>query len=271
MNILFHTIAVEPARWTGQRVSLPLTMLLPAIAAAGFGDLEIYEPHLGAENESAEVKALFADHDLRPQILSSYLKLLSPETSDAVIEEQLERLSQRIAFYGFRKLRLFPGPRFAPTDTSALQTFSERLARVAQKLPGVEVLLETHDGSLADDAALLTRSVANLALPNVGLLYQPTVFQADAALAQFRLQKSVIRHLHLQNRHADKSFATMEGGVIRWDEIIREVAPDVDATLEFVPAGICPMDKFNLAETLRQARSETAYVANLDSSRNEQG
>jgi len=37
----------------------------------------------------------------------------------------------------------------------------------------------------------------------------------------------------------------------------------VTATLEFVPAGICPVEKFDLDATLRQAKSEAAYVRGL--------
>ena len=105
--------------------------------------------------------------------------------------------------------------------------------------------------------------IVDLGLPNVGLLYQPTIFKADAALSQFRLQKDLIRHLHLQNRNPDLTFATMLDGVIPWDRIIKESAPGVDATLEFLPAGICRVEDFDLKETLIQARAEADYVREL--------
>jgi sugar phosphate isomerase/epimerase len=258
VNILLHTIALEPARWTPARVSRPLLELLPAIAASGFQDLEIYEPHLIAGENSEVLRSALAQHGLRPIILSSYLKVDPAVSSDVALEKEIDALIERIAFYGFRKVRLFPGPSGAAHDT-----FSDRIRLIARRMPEIELLLETHDGSLADDVSGLAQIVRDLGVPNVGLLYQPTVFEAEAALDQFRIQKSLIRHLHLQNRKADRSFATLEEGVIPWREIILSVGPKVDATLEFVPCGICPNDQFDLEAVLRQARAETDYVRGL--------
>jgi sugar phosphate isomerase/epimerase len=261
MNLLFHTIALEPARWTPLRISRPLLELLPAIAAANFRDLEIYEPHLGGEVESPAVRDGFERLGLVPVILSSYLNLNPAETSDVLLDAGIEKLAARITYYGFRKVRLFPGPGISPPDERATAVFVERLGRLLLRMPPVEVLLETHDGSIADDPALLVRLMAQFPA-NVGLLYQPTLFNRQSALDQFRIQKPFIRHLHLQNRNPDLSFATLREGVIPWPEIFSELGGEVDATLEFVPAGI-PPETFDLEATLRQAREEAAYARSL--------
>jgi sugar phosphate isomerase/epimerase len=262
MNLLLHTIAFEPARWTPRRVSRPLLELLPAIAAAGFRELEIYEPHLGVEAESSGIRDAFAGLGLVPVILSSYLNLNPAQTADGALDEEIAKLAQRIAFYGFRKVRLFPGPGMKPADEGAPGIFMERIHRLLKRLPPVEVLLETHDGSLADDPALLARLMGQLP-SNVGLLYQPTFFTRQSALDQFHLQKPFIRHLHLQNRHPDFSFARLREGVIPWPEIIADISDKADATVEFVPEGICPEETFDLQATLGQAREETDYVRTL--------
>lgn len=262
MNLLLHTIAFEPARWTPRRVSRPLPELLPAIAAAGFRELEIYEPHLGVEAESSGIRDAFERLGLVPVILSSYLNLNPAETADAALDEGIAKLAQRIAFYGFRKVRLFPGPGIKPADEGATAIFMERLHRLLPRIPPVEVLLETHDGSLADDPALLVRLMGQVP-SNVGLLYQPTFFTRQSALDQFRIQKPFIRHLHLQNRNPDLSFATLREGVIPWPEILAEIGDKAGATVEFVPEGICPEEAFDLQATMRQAREETDYVGTL--------
>jgi sugar phosphate isomerase/epimerase len=97
----------------------------------------------------------------------------------------------------------------------------------------------------------------------VGLLYQPTVFERESALAQLQIQKPFIRHLHLQNRNPDLSFATLRDGVIPWPEILTEIGEKAGATIEFVPEGICPEETFDLQATLRQAREETDYLGTL--------
>lgn len=263
MRILLHTIALEPARWTPQRVSRLLPDLLPHVAKAGFRDLEIYEPHLTAEPVSAGIKDALAKHDLVPEILSSYLNLDPAVTHDGTLDAALEQLRIRIEYYGFRKLRLFPGSGMKPSDQPGIEIFIERVRQTASRLPDTEILLETHDGSLADDPATITRIVNDLASPQVGLLYQPTFFEQEAALNQFEIERPFIRHVHLQNRAPDLGFALLREGVIPWQRILPRLQRGVSATLEFVPAGICSVEAFDLDAVLRQARSEAECALTL--------
>ena len=46
-------------------------------------------------------------------------------------------------------------------------------------------------------------------------------------------------------------------------QMLRELGNKTDATIEFVPAGICPIEQFDLARTLRQACEEADYVRSL--------
>lgn len=262
MNLLLHTIALEPARWTPARVSRPLTELLPDIAAAGFRALEVFEPHLGKETVSPAIRDCFASLGIAPVILSSYLDLNPARTSDALLQKLESILAERITYYGFKKVRLFPGSGMNPHDNAAIARFIERVRSLAYRIYPAQVLLETHDGSLADYPALPAGLMSQLP-SNVGLLYQPTVFTRESALDQFEVQKPFIRHLHLQNRNPDISFATLQSGVIPWPEIITAVADKVDATIEFVPVGIVPVEAFDLDACLRQAREEMDYVRTI--------
>jgi len=240
------------------RVSRRLVDLLAPIADAGFDRLEIYEPHL--DGDAAEIRESLVRNGLTPKILSSYLNLNPAETSDSEFAAKLEVLAERIQFFGFESLRLFPGSKIAASDTGAIALFMARVHALANRLSKTQVLLETHDGSLADDARLIVCIVEELDLPNVGLLYQPTVFTAQSALEQLAIQKHLIRHVHLQNRNPDLTFATLREGVIPWKSILAELSSGVEATLEFVPAGICPIEDFDLATTLAQASTEAEYV-----------
>jgi len=263
MDLLFHTIAVEPARWTPQRTSRSLAGLLPDIAAAGFKRIEVFEPHLAEESQAAGILEAFQSLGLTPEILSSYVNLNPAVTSLEQVKSATEEMRARIEYFGFRKVRIFPGPAMKPADTAAAGAFIKRLERLVASLPGVELLLETHDVSLADDPELITQIVRDLAAPSVGLLYQPTLFNSESALRQFAIQQPFIRHVHLQNRNADRSFARLRDGVLPWNRIIPQLDPGIAGTLEFVPVGICPVDKFDLAAVLAEARSEADYVRGL--------
>jgi sugar phosphate isomerase/epimerase len=261
MEILFHTIALEPARWTPRRVSQSLTTLLPRIARAGFGAVEIYEPHLREEALRPAIRDALAVQGLKPEILSSYLNLAA--LAEEELPGALAALEETLRYFGFRRLRLFPGPGISPHDAPAVEAFVARLAVLSGRLPEIEILLETHDGSIADDPAVMVEVVKNLNAPNVGLLFQPTHFDAGKALAQFAAQKEFIRHFHLQNRTPAGGFDTLENGVTPWSRILLEAPAGAQATLEFVPAGICPEEKFDLSAVLDQAVSERAFVERI--------
>jgi len=257
MDILFHTISMEPARWTSQRVSQKLSDLIPKIAGASFEKLEIYEPHLAAEDEEALLASLFK-HGLDPVMLSSYLQISPGKTDNEKFAAEKGELIARVKRFGFHKVRLFPGGGVSPKDGDAIKVVAERISQIARELAGVQILLETHDGSIADEPAAIVAFVDQLHLPNVSLLYQPTIFKPEPALQQFAVQKHLIRHVHLQNRDADGKFSTLKEGVVPWDKILPQL--DVDLTLEFVPSAICPVEKFDLEKSLSEAVAEADYA-----------
>jgi sugar phosphate isomerase/epimerase len=179
------------------------------------------------------------------------------------VEAGIETIRTRVDFYGFRKVRIFPGSGMNPADKPAIAQFMKRLERLVASLPETQILLETHDGSLADDPEVIAGIARDLNAPNVGLLYQSTFFEADAALRQFEIQRPYIRHLHLQNRDLEKRFVPLRDGIVPWQKIIPQLDASVGATLEFVPVGICGPEQFDLAATLLQAQSEGAYFDEL--------
>ncbi len=264
MKIYLHTIALEPARWTPQRVSQNLTDLVPLMAEAGFHEVEIFEPHLTVQTTSEEIRQCLAGHNVSPVILSSYLNLNPAVTDDSQVGLLVDQIAERIDFYGFQQIRLFPGAGMNPADIAGVRILRERIQRVAARIPETEILLETHDGSVADDPQTLVNLIAEIDNPKVRLLFQPTFFQdTEIIFEQFRLQKPFIRHIHLQNRKPDLSFERMEIGVVPWPELLAEIGGEVDATMEFAPVGICGVDSFDLAKTLDQVKSEVAYVRQI--------
>lgn len=261
MEILLHTIALEPARWTPQRVARPLGEWLPAVREAGFTALEIFELHLALAADEAALSGELARLGLAPVILSSYLDLAAaPDVFDA----QAEALQRRVDRFGFRKVRLFPGRSPSPERTGeTIALVAPRLRQLAEARPETEFLLETHDGSLADEPADVIAVLERCGRPNVGLIWQATRFDAAAARRQFARQRAHIRHVHLQNRTADGGFVPLAEGVIPWGELLPDLPPGVGGTLEFVPSGICPPERFDLAASLREAVRECAWARSV--------
>jgi sugar phosphate isomerase/epimerase len=261
MNILLHTISLEPARWLPARVSQPLIDMLPSIAHAGFRQLEIYEPHLAASKDLEALKASVIANRLAPVILSSYLSLNPAQTTDAGFDVGIENAVGLVERFGFQKIRLFPGLGMRPDDSVGVTIFLERLRRLAARLPETEILLETHDNSLADDPALIVRIVEEAGLPKLGLLFQPLKFTDPAhAMRQFMLQKKHVRHVHLQNRDAEMAVVRIGAGLIPWREILTQLDAGVEASIEFVPAGMRSVETFRRDEAISEAAEDAEIV-----------
>jgi sugar phosphate isomerase/epimerase len=253
---LVHTIALEPARWTPARTSQPLPVLIEAIAAAGFSAVEIFEPHLDALKDDDAAVALLQTNRVQPVILSSYLDVAHPNAEQTA--QNAADVIARMRKFGFQALRIFPGRHVNPNDTHTTARVASRLRSLARALSPATILLETHDGSIADDPARIVRLLSEIAEPNVGLLFQPTVFTPEATTRQLALQRDFILHVHLQNRNAKGEFATLAQGVIPWPEILRSLPDSVGTTIEFTPAGLRP--DFSLPETLAEISAEIRWL-----------
>src|SRR5581483_11238266 len=137
MDILLHTIALEPARWTPQRVSQPIVDLLPQIAdKTPFKKLEIFEPHLTYAADENAVREVFAEHQLEPVILSSYFDLA--KAAPDVFEHESAELLRRVRTFGFKKVRLFPGPGIPLDDKARIESFVERVRNLVSSAPDIE-------------------------------------------------------------------------------------------------------------------------------------
>ena len=151
-------------------------------------------------------------------------------------------------------------PAIARTGLRKLEIYEHHLSMAADE--------GAHDHSIADSPERFVQMVRDIAAPNVGILYQPTEFEQEPAMRQLAVELPWIKHLHLQNRASGETgrFARLAEGVISWKEIFAKVAAsgsDVSATLEFVPSGICPMEQFNLEQTLAEAVEEINFAKSL--------
>lgn len=254
--VLLHTIALEPARWTVRRTSQKLTQLLPVMAAAGFRQIEVFEPHLSAEG-AQEITSVCKAEGIFLVVLSSYLDLSITLDEHEVVHE----LRKKIEVFEFRKIRLFPGLRISPRDDAKVTFFRERLFRIAEALSDMEILLETHDQSIADDPVVLNKLVHEYRGSNLGLLYQPTTFQPEAAWDQFELQKMNIRHVHLQDRNTEGDIVVPGEGVLPWKRILGAYSGDV--SIEFLPAGMTSEETFSLPIALQEAERVRRLICSI--------
>lgn len=268
MNILLHTIALEPNRWQPARVSTPLATYLDKIASAGFNTLEVFQPHLDLAPDLTEVLDGLAHFQLDAHILSAYVKLGAPADQEAEIDAELERIAEYINDFGFRKIRLFPGTvPDGDTPKATAQRVELRWKKLLSLCPEVVLLIETHNASLADDFQLIYQLVAKQKDPRIQLLFQPVIFQSAPTIQQFQIQKKLIGHIHLQDRDPEMKLVPFgsSASTVPWKEILTALDFAVDASIEFVPSSITPTDQFSIAKTLEEISQTRNTILTWDS------
>lgn len=258
---LLHTIALEPARWTERRVSICLAEIAERLVAYGFKYLEVFEPHLTGASDHLAIKCACRHFGLEMVVLSSYLDLSPLSSDEPTFKSALSDLEGLVESFQFDKVRLFPGHAVSPYDEAAFKELCYRVKIIAARMTRTEILLESHEDTIADSPQRLVDAIEAIARPNVGILFQPTRFNWDETLSQYNLQKKYIRHMHLQNRSPKGGFSLLADGVVDWGKLLRGVS--CQTSLEFVPAGICLEEKFCIDEVLAQARSEMLVIQEL--------
>src|SRR5580698_9328221 len=101
------------------------------------------------DSDEASIPELIIDQWQEPAILSSYLQVSPKLTDDTKFAAEKSALVARVRRFGFRKVRLFPGSGVSPKDKESIAIVANRVSQIASELPDVEILLETHDGSIA--------------------------------------------------------------------------------------------------------------------------
>jgi sugar phosphate isomerase/epimerase len=144
--VLLGTVAIEPNRWgIAKPGGFPVTQVsdwLPAIAAAGFDGLELWERHATFVDED-EVDRILAG-PVPVTVFNGYALWDDP---DPVARDDTARWVRR---FGATGVKFNVG-----NDPTARDAYVERLQRFHEKVdPGVRLLCECHAGTLAEDPAV---------------------------------------------------------------------------------------------------------------------
>lgn len=274
MQLLLNTIMLEPNRWTADHaLSRPLAALLDPMAAAGFGDLEVWGYHLDRLS-GAEVEYLAGALQVRGMRAVGVGAYPAFHLEGGEAEEQrrgLDRLLGAAVRLGSSVLKIFPGRvASADADETVWRRSVEGMRRLAGRTAeaGMLLTLETHGGTLCDSLDGTRRLLDQLPEDGVGICFQPYAeHDTAAAIAVFDALGPRVRHLHLQNRK-DGTAALLEEGdwtdYRRYLPHVRRSGFDGPMCLEFT-AGITPAEgeAFDLDGVLANAARDRACVEDL--------
>lgn len=227
MDLLLNTILLEPNRWTADHIlSWPLVDLLELIDEAGFKELELWGYHLDRMDQDgvAVLAAGLQSRAMRATGVGAYPSFHLEGAQDTEQIDRLERVVAASAALDARIFKIFPG-RVASdkADEATWQRTVTRLRNLADRVgsEGMILTLETHGGTLCDSLDSTRRLLDDLSgHDNVGICFQPyTDDDTDAAIAAFDALSHSVRHVHLQNRDAERNMSLLEDG--QWTDYSR--------------------------------------------------
>lgn len=226
--VLLGTVAIEPNRWGMARDGgFPVTVVsdwLPAIAAAGFDGVELWERHATFVDD-AEVERI-ANGPVPVTVFNGYALWDEP---DPTARDDTAIWVHRLGATG---VKFNVG-----NDPSSRDAYVERIERFAERTgAGVRLLCECHGGTLAEDPA-----VAAAMFEDVGLAAQLQAIvhlgrrPTDETKVFMDVLGDRVGHVHLQL--ADESPET-DPAVLAADlragvELLRSFGFDGSWTIEF--------------------------------------
>jgi 3-dehydroshikimate dehydratase len=192
-ELLLNTIALDPNRWTPEKVAhFDLVDLLPTIAEAGFDALEVWQYHLSRltdERVAALGERARALGVTFPVV--GFYPVLHLEREEREREwEEMAAMIARSAALGARVVKMFAGRLGSnEADDEAFErsvAFAQEMAEAAAE-HGVTLTAETHPDTLCDSVPAARRFLDAVAAPNLRVCFQPFDFtRTEQTLADYR-------------------------------------------------------------------------------------
>lgn len=269
-EILLNTIALDPNRWLpNRRPFFPLTQLLPAIAAAGFRRLEVWQYHLHwlKEPEIRELAALATSLDVRCTALGLYPKLRAIGAERKAQWKHVHRLIEIAAFLDCRTVKIWFGDVGSGVISNREEersiAFLHDLLELAARY-GLTVTGELHANTLLDsvDSALCYLDL--LAAPNLKICFQPLDFtDTESTIQAYQSLAPHVTHLHFQGQRKGE-FCLLSESDIDYSAFIRALQNEALNGLwciEFVRnCLVAQAREFDLDRVLDAARQDYAWL-----------
>lgn len=247
--ILLGTVLLEAERWTAaKRPSFAVSALAPAIRAAGFDGLELWENH-AALADPAEQEAL-ARLPLPVAVLNSYC------TFDDAGAAGRRRAAQLVRTHRAGGVKFNFG-----RDPAQIGTYLRHLEAWAGELPAdCRLLCECHADTVLEEPDAAARILAPFA-GRVGIIVHP--FGGERSRLQAWLDRfgPAIAHLHVASRNRERTFVLLSEDA---DESLARLALLQAAgfagtwTIEFTKGVARPPE--DRQELLRHAASDLAFL-----------
>jgi len=269
MQILLNSIALEPNRWTEDRVPrYALEDLLEPIRGAGFSAVEVWQFHL-SRLDAQQVRSLKEKAErlgITFPVLGVYpvfhLKGAEREGQFDLINTMLAAADE----LGSRALKLMPGS--VPSAEITQEQWDSSVAFVREVAGLCEerdmfITCETHGHTLADDPEVLLRFFREVGSDRLKVCWQPfDMADTEAAIALYDRLAGHVAHLHLQGNGSGRA-ELLELSDIDYRRVLSHIFQkgfDGYAGIEFVRDCLVPADQFDMDLVLSNAVRDREFI-----------
>lgn len=230
IDILLNTIALDPNRWTPEKIAFfKLKSVLEPIARSGFDALEVWQYHLVRETEAA-VKKIARQADelgLRMPIIGAYPKLHLAGAAGQAEMDSMAKLLDYGNMLNTRVMKIWLGAIGSKAIAEDERERSyESLARIIEMAAqhGITITGENHDNTLLDSLEACERVFELHFAANLKVCYQPYDFTStEKAVADYRALADRVVHIHFQGRR-NGQFEWLEMAEVNYVDLVAAMA-----------------------------------------------
>ncbi|MCH8960418.1 MAG: sugar phosphate isomerase/epimerase [Bacteroidetes bacterium] len=269
-QLLLNTLALDPHRWTPEKVGYyRLEALLAPIAEAGFHGVELWQYHLSRESK-AEVQQLRTKAEALGvcfPVVGMYPQLNLDGKSRGKAWDEVKKVVDYAALLGAEIVKIFVGSR--ATDDLTEAEYERSLAFLADLVAlagsrGLTITGETHAHTLFDSIDACRAVLKAVGADNFKVCFQPyDLTDTGQALAQYDALRAHVVHVHYQGRRGD-ALTLLREADLDYDALTRTLAArgfDGYLCIELVKECIVETPAlFDLKRVLHQAQQDRDFV-----------
>ncbi len=272
MKLMLNSIALEPNRWTRDKIPhFALKDLLAPMKDAGFNAVEVWQNHLAllASRAVRELKEAAEDSGIDFPAVGIYPAFHLDPPGRNEEKSRILSIAGKAADIGAKVLKMMPGKIPSAELDPELKRKSE--AFVSEILEATEtydltLTFETHGGTLADDTGALQSFIKAVGSERLKVCWQPYDFRHTAkAIALFDELSQHITHLHLQGRKSGE-MELLENADIDYSRVLKHIKAtgfDGYVSIEFVRDCVSKSpESFDLFKVLSNAARDREFVEN---------
>ncbi len=269
-HLLLNTLALDPNRWTPEKIAYHrLDALLAPIAGAGFHGIELWQYHISRERKT-DVQRLRATAEalgLRIPVVGMYPQLHLDGAARRAAWDEAQTVVAYAGLLGAAVVKIFVGSKGARALTDA--EYERSLAFLADLIDltrssGLTITGETHPDTLFDSLDACRAVLGAVGADNFKVCFQPyDLTDTGQALAQYDALREHVVHVHYQGRRGD-ALTLLQDADLDYDTLTRTLAAhgfEGYLCIELVKDCIVETPAlFDLKRVLHQAQQDRDFV-----------